>query len=53
MRALSHAEGNQAAGQLRRPALGFRVAEALGVAHQERVAPPRLCLLPQNVADGQ
>ena len=53
MSALSGAEGDQTAGQLRRPAVGLCVAEALGVADQERVVGPRLCLLPQHVPDGQ
>ncbi len=35
--ALSRAEGDQTAGQLRRAAVGLGVAEALGVAHQQRV----------------
>ena len=35
--ALPCAEGNEAAGQSRRPAVGFRVAEAVGVANQEWV----------------
>ena len=41
MRALSRAKGDQAACQSRRPAVGLRVAEPLGVAHQERVLCPR------------
>jgi len=44
------AEGDQTACQSRRPAVGLRVAEALGVAHQERVLCPGAGLLPQNFA---
>ena len=51
--ALARAERDQTAGQSRRPAVGLRVAEALGVAHQERVLCPRAGLLPQNFGDGQ
>jgi hypothetical protein len=50
---LSRAEGDQTAGQLRRPAVGLRVAEAFGVAHQQRVLSSGAGLLPQNFADGQ
>ena len=53
MSTLSRAEGDQTAGQLRRPPIGFRVAEALGVAHQERVVWSGAGLLPQNFGDGQ
>ena len=53
MSTLSRAEGDQTAGQLRRPPIGFRVAEALGVAHQEWMRWSGAGLLPENFGDGQ
>ena len=52
MGALPRAEGNEATGQSRRPAVGLRVAEAVGVANQEWVLTPGVRLHSQDLCDG-
>ena len=50
--ALAGAEGDQAAGQLRRPAVGLGVTEAFGVATRSGCSPRDAACSRSNVADG-
>ena len=51
MGALARAESDQAAGQVGGAAVGLGVAEALGVAHQQRMVAATLHLLAQHLGD--
>src|SRR6516162_11616102 len=49
---LAAAPGNQAAGKLRRAAVGLGIADAVTVADQEGVVPARTGLVSQDLGDG-
>ena len=51
--ALACAEGEQTAGELGRASVGIGVAEAVGVADQQRMRAPRCCLPSQYRPDGR
>ena len=53
MGALAGAECDETAGQTGRAAVGLGVAEAVGVAHQQRMVAPVADLFAQDVGDGQ
>jgi hypothetical protein len=51
MRPLAATVGDQSAGKLCRPAIGFGVADAVSVAHKKRVVTARVRLEPQDSGD--
>ena len=50
---LAATEGDKSAGELGRPAIGFGVADSVGIADKKRVVTARLRLAPQDSGDRQ